>query len=53
MSTARQAIAKRRTARIDPRYRGQKSADAAVSRRRLEAKISREMDRKLRKGKKK
>ena len=50
MSTARQAIAARRMARIDPRYRGQKSHDATVSKRRLDAKIHREKMRAARKG---
>ena len=52
MSTARQAIAARRKAIKDPRYRGLKIVDAATSRRRMETKVRREMDRQLRKGRK-
>jgi len=52
MSTARQAIARRRKARIDPRYKGQKFGDAAVSQRREEAKVRRERERLGRKSKK-
>ncbi len=52
MSAARQAIAARRKARTDPRYKGQKFGDATVSRRRLEAKIRREHERLQRKSKK-
>ena len=51
MSTARQAIAARRKARTDPRYKGQKFGDAAVSGLRLEAKIRREYERDRRKAK--
>ena len=47
-----QAIAARRKARNDPRYRGQKFGDAGVSRRRLEAKVRREHERMQRKSKK-
>ncbi len=42
MSTARQAIRRRKQARIDTRYRTQKTGDAETSRRRLEAKVLRE-----------
>ncbi len=52
MSVTQQANAARRKARTDPRYKGLKSADAAVSRRRLEAKIRREQERKFRKSRK-
>lgn len=48
MSTCQQAIAARRKARSDIRYKGQKFGDAAVSRRRLEAKIRREYERQMR-----
>lgn len=50
MSVTQQANAARRKARIDPRYKGLKSSDAAVSKRRLEAKVRREQERKQRKG---
>lgn len=53
MSTARQAIRRRKQARIDPRYRKQKVADAATSRRRMYAKVQREQDRQMRARKKK
>ena len=52
MSTCRQAIAARRKSAIDVRYRGLKSGDVAISRRRLEAKINREKTRAGRKAKK-
>jgi hypothetical protein len=52
MSIAQQAITARRKARRDPRYKGQKFGDAAVSRQRLEAKIRRERERVGRKAKK-
>ena len=52
MSTCKQAIAARRQSVIDPRYKGLKSGDAAVNKRRLEARMSREKERQIRKGKK-
>ena len=52
MSICQQAIAMRRKARIDPRYKSLKVGDAAVSRRRLEAKVRREHERSMRKHKK-
>ena len=48
MSTCRQAIAARRKARTDVRYKRLKFSDAGVSSRRLEAKIRRERDRQMR-----
>ena len=53
MSTAKQAIAARRKSRIDPRYKGLKSGDAAINKRRLEAKVNREKERMGRKAFKK
>lgn len=50
MSIARQAIAARRKARVDPRYKGLKFGDAAVSKNRLDAKIRRERERDVRAG---
>lgn len=52
MSITQQAIAARRRARTDIRYKGLKSADAATSKRRLDAKVKREQERKQRKSKK-
>ena len=49
MSICQQAIASRRKSRIDPRYKSLKVGDAAVSRRRLEAKVRREHERSMRK----
>ena len=49
MSTCRQAIAARRKACIDIRYKARKFGDATVSKHRLEAKVRRELDRQRRK----
>ncbi len=53
MSTARQAIRRRKQARIDKRYRAQKTGDAETSQRRLIAKVARERTRQMRASKKK
>lgn len=50
MSTCKQATAARRKSRINPRYKRLKSGDAAVNKRRLEARMSREKERQIRKG---
>ena len=50
MSTTKQAMAARRKAKQDKRYRKQKNSDPVVAKRRMETKIRREMDR-LRKKK--
>jgi hypothetical protein len=52
MSICQQAIASRRKARRDTRYKGLKLGDAGVSRRRLEAKVRREYERSMRKHRK-
>ncbi len=51
MSVTQQAIAARRRARMDSRYKGLKTRDAATSRRRAEVKLRREQERKQRKSK--
>lgn len=53
MSTCRQAIAARRKSRIDPRYKTLKSGDAVTNKRRLEARVKREKELAIRKGRKK
>lgn len=49
MSVARQAIAARRNARRDPRYKLQKSKDASVREQKMREKIAAENARKQRK----
>lgn len=53
MSTCRQAIAARRKARVDPRFKRLKSGDAVINKHRLEAKLKREKERMGRKAFKK
>jgi len=48
MSVARQAIARRRRAKIDPRYQGQRGRDAVRQKEKETAKVMREQIRRMR-----